>query len=98
MKFPISLLTLISIVFFIAISCTDSQKETSQKNNLQETKNPFKEIETVYLSNIENCINNLEATKKALNFIDKDTAYNKIHIQKSQEHYREARNSFKKIE
>ncbi|WP_375562754.1 cytochrome-c peroxidase [Bernardetia sp. OM2101] len=97
MKFPISLLTLVSILLF-AVSCTNSEKETSQKSNLQEVKNPFKEIETIYLSNIENCINNLEATKKALNFIDKDTAYNKIHIQKSQEHYREARNNFKKIE
>lgn len=97
MKFPISLLILVSILLF-AVSCTNSQKETSQNSNFQEAKNPFKEIEIIYLSNIKNCINNLEATKTALNFIDKDTTYNKIHIQKSQKHYREARNSFKKIE
>ncbi len=98
MKFPIYFLILISILFLVVISCTNSQKETSPNSNLQEARNPFQEIEKIYLANIENAIKNLEATKTTLNFIDKDTAYNKVHIQKSQEHYREARNSFKKIE
>ena len=89
------LLTFLSIVLLVA--CNSSNKETKQAIS-KEIITPFQEIETIYLSNIENCINNLEATKTALNFIDKDTAYNKVHIQKSQEHYREARQSFKKVE
>ncbi|AFM03586.1 cytochrome c peroxidase [Bernardetia litoralis DSM 6794] len=97
MKFPLFLLILVSILLF-TVSCTNSQKETAQNNATKEVTNSFKEIEKIYLSNIEKCINNLEATKKALNFIDKDIEYNKIHIQKSQEHYREARAYFKKIE
>ncbi|WP_338769215.1 cytochrome c peroxidase [Bernardetia sp. ABR2-2B] len=97
MKLSTFLLTILSILL-VAVACQNSQKEIPQKDSKKEITNPFKEIEAIYLSNIENCIKNLEATKTALNFIDKDTAYNKVHIQKSQKHYREARNSFKKIE
>ncbi|WP_291726292.1 cytochrome-c peroxidase [Bernardetia sp.] len=95
MKHFALLLTFLSIVLLVA--CNSSNKETKQAIS-KEITTPFQEIENIYLSHIENCINNLEASKTALNLIDKDTAYNKIHIQKSQNHYKEARRSFKKIE